>query len=563
MDHAAVGLKYAKSVVSGKVIAGKLVIAACQRHLDDLAASREKTYPYKFDKDKANRVCDFIELLPHTKGKWAQARQSLTLEPWQSFALTTVFGWVKKSDNMRRFREAYLEVPRKNGKSALSAGVGLYMFTADGEFGAEVYSGATSEKQAWEVFRPAKIMAERTPEMVEHFDFEVNAKALHKPDDGSRFEPIIGNPGDGSSPSCAIIDEFHEHDTSAMYDTMATGMGSREQPLLWLITTAGTDVGGPCYQRHLDIKKILEGGMTDDRVFGLIYSIDEGDDWKDISVAAKANPNLGVSVSVEYLEMQIAKAVLSPAKQSITQTKHFNVWIGSRNAWVNMVNWSAGRDTTLREEDFLGVPHITGADFATKIDICAVGNLYFREEEDNRFHYYWFPKFFIPEESIDGSRQATKYQGWVSQGALFTHDGQEVNFNELQEMFLEEFEKDPADEFAYDPWRTTQLAQTLRDQGIETVEYRQTIQNMSPAMFELEAAITSGRFHHAGNPVMDWMAANVTAKVDAKGNIYPRKDSQDNKIDGMIALIMAVGRAMHRDTTNMDAAIDSPLRATR
>jgi phage terminase large subunit-like protein len=251
--------QYARDVVKRKIIACKYVIDACQRHLDDLEQEKNKSFKYKFNKDLAEKVCKFIQLLPHTKGEWAFKRMPITLEPWQLFIFCCVFGWVHKKTNLRRFREVYTEIPRKNGKSAISAGTGLYCFSADNEFGAEVYSGATTEKQAWEVFRPARLMCKRTPLLCEAFGITVNASNLSRIADGARFEPLIGNPGDGASPSCAIVDEYHEHDTDSLYTTMLTGMGARKQPLMWAITTAGYNIEGPCYDKRREVIDILNG----------------------------------------------------------------------------------------------------------------------------------------------------------------------------------------------------------------------------------------------------------------------------------------------------------------
>ncbi|EKR5135227.1 HK97 family phage prohead protease [Escherichia coli] len=188
--------QYARDVVRGKIVACQFVIQACQRHLDDLMAEKSKSFRYRFDKDLAERAAKFIQLLPHTKGEWAFKRMPITLEPWQLFVICCAFGWVNKGSRLRRFKEVYTEIPRKNGKSAISAGVALYCFACDNEFGAEVYSGATTEKQAWEVFRPARLMCKRTPMLTEAFGIEVNASNMNRPEDGARFEPLIGNPGD-------------------------------------------------------------------------------------------------------------------------------------------------------------------------------------------------------------------------------------------------------------------------------------------------------------------------------------------------------------------------------
>lgn len=218
-------------------------------------------------------------MLPHTKGKWARERRLLKLEPWQLFIFCSVFGWVSKKSGLRRFREVYCEIPRKNGKSVIVAGIALHMLCGDGEFGAEVYCGATTEKQAWEVFRPARLMMLKTPELVEYAGVEIHARSLAMPEDGSRLEPIIGDPGDGSSPSCSLVDEYHEHESDALYETMLTGMGAREQPLIFTITTAGSNIAGPCYEKRKQICAMLENSVANDELFGLIYTLDEQDDW--------------------------------------------------------------------------------------------------------------------------------------------------------------------------------------------------------------------------------------------------------------------------------------------
>ncbi|MCT6271156.1 terminase large subunit, partial [Escherichia coli] len=257
--------QYARDVVRGKIVACQFVIQACQRHLDDLMAEKSKSFRYRFDKDLAERAAKFIQLLPHTKGEWAFKRMPITLEPWQLFVICCAFGWVNKGTRLRRFREVYTEIPRKNGKSAISAGVALYCFACDNEFGAEVYSGATTEKQAWEVFRPARLMCKRTPMLTEAFGIEVNASNMNRPEDGARFEPLIGNPGDGSSPHCAVVDEYHEHATDALYTTMLTGMGARRQPLMWAITTAGYNIEGPCYDKRREVIEMLNGSVSGDK----------------------------------------------------------------------------------------------------------------------------------------------------------------------------------------------------------------------------------------------------------------------------------------------------------
>jgi len=550
--------KYAQQVVDGDLLACKWVKKACERYLNDRIKA-ESGWIYRFNPEKAEKSIKFMQLLPHVKGKWAASKQKIVLEPWQQFILANLFGWVRVSDDMRRFREAYIKVPRKNGKSVLAAGVGLYCMAADDEYGAEVYSGATSEKQAWEVFRPAKLMAQKTPPLLDHFGIEVNAKNLLRIADFSRFEPLIGNPGDGASPSCAIVDEYHEHDSSDLYDTMITGMGAREQPLMFVITTAGSNIGGPCYEKELEAQKVLDGVFDDERTFAIMYGIDEGDDFKNPENWAKANPNLGVSVSEDYLEAQVSSAIRTPSRQNSVKTKHFNMWVGAKTAWLPMDVWTRCGDENLNEEDFYGLPAFVGLDLATKIDVAARCTIFVKIIDDKK-HYYAFPHMYLPEEALDKAKNASSYRGWATSGHLQLMDGAEVSFDDIEEDIISLASKYQIQEIAYDPWQATQMAQNLRSAGAMAIEYPHQVKYLSPAMKELEAALVSGRFHHPNNPVFDWMASNVTARLDKKDELYPNKDFPENKIDGIIAALMAVGRAMiNEEHGSMNDWLDNPV----
>lgn len=536
--------KYARDVVAGKVVAGKYVRLAAKRHLDDLAKSKDKAFPFYFDADAAERACAFIELLPHSKGKWARDGLRLVLSPWQCFIVAVLFGWMRRKNRFRRFRELYAEIPRKNGKSQLGAGIGLYMLIADEEYGAEIYSGATTEKQAWEVFGPARQMIARTPGLQKAAGVEVWAKALAIPLDGSKFEPIIGKPGDGSSPSCALIDEFHEHDTPDLIDTMQTGMGAREQPLTAIITTAGYNLGGPCFDKHTEVKRVLDGLIENDELFGIIFSIDEADDWADPKSLIKANPNYGVSLDGDFLLAQQRRATMNPIEQNRFKTKHLNVWCSARNAWMNMQQYNMLADASLSLDEFEGEESWFVLDLASKNDICAFIQL-FKRRLNGLDHYYAFGRYYLPTDAIEENKSnQALYRKWVIQGHLIATEGAEIDFDVIREDVKQLGTRFDVQEVAYDPWRATQLAHQLAKDGATVVEFRQTVQNMSPAMKEVMAAVKGGRFHHDGNPCLAWMFSNVTAKEDAKENIYPRKEKPEQKIDGPVAVIMAVGRAM-------------------
>lgn len=541
--------QFARDIVRGKVPAGRLIIMACQRHIDDLASSKDNDYPYRFDHAAAEKKIRLIEHLNHVKGEWAFKRQLITLEPWQKFGLACTFGWVRKDSGLRRFRESYWEVPRKNGKSVVAAGVGIGMFVADDEFGAEVYSGATTEKQAWEVFRPARLMVNRSPMLMEAAGIEVNASNMNKPADGSRFEPLIGNPGDGSSPSCAIIDEYHEHPTAVQYETMLTGMGARRQPLMFIITTAGSDIEGPCYDKRRQVIETLEGTVVDEELFGYIWTIDEGDDWADPKVLAKANPNIGISVYQEYLTSQQHRAVNNARFTNTFKTKHLNVWVTAKSAFFNMQAWAACEDKTLSIEQFAGQSCYLGFDLARKLDMNSMARLFFRDIDGKRHYYCVAPKFWVPEDTVfngDNPRMAERFQKWVNAKLMDPTDGAEIDYREILASAIEANKQAPVLQSPIDPHGATNLSHQLDDEGLTPVTIVQNYTNMSDPMKELEAAIQSGRFHHDGNPIMTWCIGNVIGKF-LPGNddvVRPIKQGNDNKIDGAVSLIMTIGRAM-------------------
>ncbi|WP_020184819.1 terminase TerL endonuclease subunit [Methylopila sp. 73B] len=551
-NYAAVAERYAQEVVSGKIAACRWVCLACQRHLDDLKASKRKDYPYRFDAEAARKVCAFIELLPHVKGKWASKRELLALAPWQVFKTAVLFGWLKKADGNRRFRRAVILEPRKNGKSAWAAGVGLYMFALDGEHGSEVYSGATSEKQAWEVFRPAKSMAAKTPALLSACGITVNASNLHMLGNESRFEPMIGKPGDGSSPHCAIIDEYHEHETDDMVSTMETGMGAREQALLLIITTAGTNVAGPCYQAVVEARRMLEGITDDPETFSLMYGIDPprgkpedpdyfaGDDWTKPETLKKANPNFDVSVRGEFLLSQQRDAINNARKASAFRTKHLNEWVFAKEAYFNIAKWMASAEDGLRMEDFAGQPCTVGLDLASKVDIAAAVFLFRRPQGG----FAAFGKFYLPEKTIE--LEATgNYVTWERAGRLIKTEGDMIDHEKILEDIVAASKVYTIDSIGYDPAQATMLITAMMKENLPVVEFRHTVMTMSEPMKEVEALIRSQKIAHDGDPCFAWQIGNVvTKRDDPKDNVYPRKERAENKIDGAVALIMAMGRQL-------------------
>lgn len=549
-----IATQYARDVVAGEIVACKWVKLACQRHLNDLAKSAAGDWPYVFNVElidnkgkayrPAERVCRFAELMPHIKGDWAAQRMRITLEPWQIFILSSIFGWVNRETKRRRFRSADLIVGRKNAKSTLASVIGLYMLSADGEFGAEVYSGATSQDQAMEVFRPSLLMTRATPEYRQHYGVTANASNLSVVETNSKFEPVIGKPGDGASPSCAIVDEYHEHKTPELYETMQTGMGARSQPLMLVITTAGTDVSGPCYQHEVELHKILEGTIENDQRFGIIFTIDEDDDWTTEEALIKANPNYGISVDADFLKLQQRDAVADPRKQNTFKTKHLNIWCAAASPWINLYNLQQCGDPTLTLESFAGEECVVGLDLASKTDIASKLNI-FKREIDGLPHYYGISKNYVPESAVDKPENA-HYKGWVNSSHLIQTPGNMIDLELIQDDILADSEIVVIREVAKDPWGGQQLGANLANEGFVVVDVPQQVRYLSEPMKEIAALIDADppRFHHDGNPAFVWMMSNVEVKEDRNENIFPRKQRAVNKIDAAIALIVGMSRAM-------------------
>lgn len=550
--------RYAQAVIDGEIPACKWVRLAAERHLND----KKSDWRYVFNPSltdstgkrywPADRACRFIELLPHVKGRWAAKQEQIKLEDWQVFLVCVLFGWIDRDTGYRRFRKALWLIPRKNGKSLLAAAIGMYMLVLDNEFGAEVYSGATSEQQAWEVFRPAKQIAERTEKLRQKFGVEVNAKTLVVPSTGSRFTPVIGKPGDGSSPSCAIHDEYHEHQTDEQVDTMETGMGAREQPLQLIVTTAGSDMAGPCYAAVANGRRMLEGVQQQDDLFFVEYGIDEDDDWATEEALRKANPNYGVSVFPDLLLSRLEDAKNNSRKQGTFQTKHLNQWVGARSAYFNVRRWQQlERDISI--EDYAGRPCIEGLDLASKIDIASRIQLFPPQEEGEPWAV--FHTGYLPEETVWQSENE-HYHGWHRDGWLTSTEGEVTDYERIRDDILIDSGTYQVEDIAYDPHQATMLVNELMREGVPVVEFRPTVANFSEPMKTLQAMILSGDIIHNGDPVLEWMIANVVAKENAKEEVYPRKEQPENKIDGVVALIMALGRGQaNREAQEIDRGV--------
>lgn len=547
-----IATQYARDVVEGRIPSCRWHRLACARHLKDMDRAGTEAFPYLFNPELTNlagrayrpaeRVCTFAQLMPHIKGDWAAHGLRIKLEPWQVFILASVFGWVHQGTLKRRFRAADLFVPRKNAKSTLAAIIGLYMLALDDEFGAEVYSGATSQDQAMEVFRPALLMARMTPKFLQRYGVSANASNLAVVEKNAKFEPVIGKPGDGASPSCSIVDEYHEHKSPELYDTMKTGMMARKQPLLLVITTAGSDIGGPCYMHQVELQKILEGTIENEQRFGIIYTIDPKDDWTTEESLIKANPNFGVSIERDVILADLRDAITDPRKQNTFKTKHLNVWVAAASPWLNLYNLQKGGNAALTLEAFAGEECVVGLDLASKQDIASAV-FEFKREIDGAMHYYAISKNYVPQAAVDKPENA-HYQAWVNAGHLISTPGNMIDLEQIQEDILAAAGIVLVREVAKDQWGGQQLGANLAAEGFEVVDIPQQVRYLSEPMKDIQALVDAGRFHHDDNPCYVWQMSNVEVMPDRNENIFPRKQRPQNKIDAAVGNILAHARSM-------------------
>ncbi len=540
-----IAVAYAEAVTAGEIAASQWVRLAAKRFLNDLDREDDPAFRFRFDDLRAFRACAFIESMPHVKGSWAAKKQRLKLSPWQIWATASIFGWVAKHSGKRRYRRVLILVPRKNGKSAWAAAIGLYMLAADGEHGAEIYAGATSEKQAMEVFRPARQMALKTPRLIDRFGLDVGAKSIVSTETGSRFEPVVGKPGDGASPSCAIIDEYHEHETDVLVETMRTGQGARDEPILLMITTAGDNVAGPCYAAMLDAQGVLQGNATDEALFAALYGLDEGDDWTTDEALIKANPNYGVSVSAEFLQQERDDALANARRQAVFKTKHLNQWVGARSAFFNMENWRRCADKTLKIENFERAPVYVGLDLASKQDITAAVLLF---PFDDR--YAVFGRYYLPESALTG-RNRERYAELHRLRRLIIAGDSMIDQDRVEEDLRQDMERFDVRGLAFDPWNAGAMIARLQAAGAPCVEFRETTQNVSMPMKTLAGLIDERRVAHDGDPALSWMLGNVVTREDASGNVRAVKAQPESKIDAADALIAAMALMLNDEAAGI------------
>lgn len=496
---------------------------------------------YYWDEEKASRIIDFAKrYIKHVKGKFGG--QEFEFSPWQEKILRTFFGWIRISDDCRRFRTLYIEVPRKNGKSFIASIIALYMLFADHEHGAEVYSAATDEKQARIVFRSAVAMLNKAPALKKRC--EITKKMVEKkPFDDSFYTPLSAEAytKDGLNASAIIFDELHAQPNRELYDVLRTSQGAREQPIEVYITTAGKNLNSIGYEQHLYAEKVRDGWIQDDTFLPIIYAIKEGEDWKSEKVIKRCNPGYGISIKPEFLQGELQRAINQPSYAPTFQRLYLNKWTGSGESWLSPDLWTAlAKDYDWRE--MLGLPCWLALDLSKRNDLSAM-TLFFPTEDlqgGKSLTKFWMPADRLEDKEKD---DRAPYQSWVNQGLITLTDGDVIDLDFIVDEVKEIYEDFDVKEGCIDPWSSTAVTTRLQKEGIELIEFRQGWKSMSPAMKDLEAMFRAKRYAHNNNPVMNWMMSNLKVKSDIKENIQPDKKSSTSRIDGPVSLIMAGGRA--------------------
>lgn len=556
--------QYARDVINGKITACKWVVLACERHVHDLAHAHKRGFV--FDAEAAEYVLHFIGMLRHSKGKWGRGKgEFIRLEPWQQFIIWVAFGWkrdqsqrwvektvdgqIQDTRGMRRFRMLYEEVARKNGKSTKAAGLGLLLAFADGEPGAEVYSAATKRDQARIVHKEAIRMVRKNAGLRKHI--KIYKDNLNLEATASKYEPLGADSDstDGLNVHGIVADELHAWKNREMWDVLETATGSREQPMLIAITTAGIDRRSVCYEKHEYTRKVLEGwkdgSFEDDSWFGIIFTLDDGDDWKDETVWIKANPNLGVSKYMDDMRMKAKRAGQMSAALNNFLRRELNVWVQGEFKWMNMDMWRAcaGEVPALEMPQWLkGETAYAGLDLSSTSDITAF-LMVFPAEDD---YIDVVARFWIPEDNmlIRTRDDGVHYQKWVEQGYIEATPGNTIDYDFIFEQIERDADMFDIDQAAFDRWGAARVSNVLQNKGMTMVQFGQGFASMNPPMKELERLVLSKKIRHGNNPVLTWMADNLVARMDPAGNIKPDKEKSREKIDGIVALIMALDLAL-------------------
>jgi len=532
---------YSEKILYGKIDSCEFVKLAVQRQQDDLLKQRTDDFPYYFDETAGLRAVKFFKLLRHYKGKWAG--QKFIPSEWQVFILSVFYGWKRVGDNKRRFKYSYIEVPKKNGKSTFSAGKALYNMLADGEASPEIYIAAAKEAQARICLDAAREIGKRTPEVNKRLN--IYNYEIKKPDDGGVMRALGSDSKkqDGLNISVGIIDEYHTHPTDDMYDILKQGCGAREQPVIDIITTAGYDKSYPCYDFRDHCIKVLRGVTVQDNLFTIIYTIDEDDDWKDPKCWRKANPNWEIINQTDFKD-EAEMAISRNSEEPKFKTKRLCVWTDSVDVWVKDEDWMecAGEEIDLTEFDCYG-----GLDIAATVDINAFVLLFV-----NKDRFYVKPFFWIPEKKVKENEDRVNYWKWKEDGLINVMTGDALDDEFMARDMLDIIAKYKVKGIAFDRYYSGGIIGRLEKAGFDMNKlssYGQGYVSMSGPIREMERRIGLRNLDHFGNPVLRWMCSNISLSMDAAGNVKFDKSKRSDKIDGMVALAMAIAMEQSHEKT--------------
>ena len=525
-----------------------------------MAECRPKNYPklkdYKpsrfmlpschYDAAKADRAVTFIENLRHTKGKWAGKR--FWLLPWQEQIIRDVFGIVDEKGN-RQFRTAYVEIGKKNGKSELAAAVALYLLFADNEPSAEVYGAAADRQQASIVFDVAKQMVEMSPALMRRCKIMGATKRIVNYSNSGFYQVLSAEVGTkhGFNVSGLVFDEIHAQPNRKLYDVLTKGSGdAREQPLFFIITTAGTDRNSICYELHTTALDLMNGRKIDPSFYPVVYGLADDDDWTDEANWYKANPSLGHTIGIDRMRDAFLSAKDNPAEENIFKQLRLDIWTSSTVCWIPDQIYDKG-NPQIDVATLKGRVCYAGLDLSSTSDITAFVMVFPPRSEEEK--YIVLPYFWLPEDTLElrCRRDHVPYDVWAQQGFIMTTEGNVIHYGFIEKCIEEQAKLYDIREIAVDRWNATQMIQNLEDDGFTMVPFGQGYKDMSPPSKELFKLLMEGNVIHGGNPVLRWMAQNVVMRQDPAGNIKPDKDKSTEKIDGIVALIMALDRCIRHE----------------
>lgn len=499
-----------------------------------------------YDKKKADRAVTFIENLCHTKGKWAGT--PFWLLPWQEQLIRDIFGIVKPDGN-RQFRTAFVEICKKVGKSELAAAVALYLLYADNEPSAEVYGAAADRQQASIVFDVAKQMVEMSPALMKRSKLMRATKRIVNYSNAGYYQVLSAEVGGkhGFSVSGLVFDEIHTQPNRQLYDVLTKGSSdARQNPLHFIITTAGNDRHSIAYELHTKAVDILEGRRVDPTFYPVVYGLKDDEDWEDEANWYKVNPSLGYTVDIERLRDAYREAKQNPADEVTFKWLRCNMWVSSTVAWIPDAIYMRGNEP-IDMDALAGRDCYAGLDLSSTGDITALVLIFPPRNEDEK--YVLLPYFWIPEETIPRRVKANSvpYDIWEKQGYIMSTEGNVIHYDFIEKFIMYLSEKYHILEIAVDRWNATQMIQNLEGEGFTIVPFGQGFSSMSAPTKEFYRLLMDGRIIHGGNPVLRWMAGNVVIDTDPAGNIKVTKAKSKEKIDGIVAAIMALDRCIRQE----------------